>query len=66
MAPAGFDKCVKNGGRVKTISGPDKKFGLSAGQYVHVCFPKGGGDMERGEVKTKSQAAEAARSRARR
>lgn len=50
--PAGFDKCRKAGGRVRTISGPDKKMGLIEGQYLHVCVDKGGG-FHRGEVKSK-------------
>ncbi len=49
--PAAFEKCVKDGGRTRTISGPSKQFGLQAGQYVHVCFQ--GKKMIRGEVKTK-------------
>jgi len=32
--PAGFDKCVKDGGRVGT-----KK--LKGGKYMHICFLKG-------------------------
>jgi hypothetical protein len=48
---AEFDKCVKNGGKVRTISGPDKQFGVKEGQYLHVCFLNG--EMYRGEVKQK-------------
>ena len=46
--PAAFDKCVKGGGRVRT-----KKVGQN--KYIHVCFPKGGGPSEAGEVKTKKK-----------
>lgn len=42
--PAAFDKCVSEGGRVRT-----KK--LSGGKYMHICFPKGGGPSVAGEVK---------------
>ena len=42
--PAGFDMCVKNGGRVKTKS-------MSGGKYMHVCFI--GGKSFAGEVKYK-------------
>ena len=49
--PAAFLKCVKDGGRVRTMSGPDKKMGLSENQFVRVCFK--GGKMSRGEIKTK-------------
>jgi len=41
--PAGFDRCVKNGGRVRT-----KK--LSGGRYMHICFLNG--KSYAGEVKT--------------
>ncbi len=50
--PAAFDKAVKEGGKVRTITGPNKRFGLKAGEYMHVAFK--GGKMERGEVKHKS------------
>ena len=52
--PSGFDRCEKMGGRVRTISGPNKRFGLKAGQYIHVCFDKKG-NMHRGYEKTKGQ-----------
>lgn len=44
--PADFEKCVKEGGRVRT-----KK--LSDGRYLHICFPKGGGAGIAGEVHEK-------------
>ena len=50
--PEAFDRCQKAGGRIRTVSGPNKKLGLSKDEYVHVCFSKG--DMHRGYVKTKS------------
>jgi len=53
MAPVGFNQCVSGGGRVRTISGPNKKLGLKKGQYVHVCFDKSG--MHRGHTKTKDK-----------
>jgi len=49
--PKEFEDCVKRGGRVRTISGPSKTYGLKAGQYMRVCFIDG--KMYRGEVKTK-------------
>jgi len=49
--PAGFVRCQKNGGRIRTVSGPSKEHGLSAGQYVHFCFL--GGKSFRGEVKAR-------------
>lgn len=42
--PENFDKCVVDGGRVRTIT-PKK------GVYLHICYPKGGGSPVRGEVK---------------
>jgi hypothetical protein len=47
--PADFDKCVKDGGRVRRVSGPDKDHGLEEGEYVNYCFHKG--QSYRGEVK---------------
>lgn len=49
--PAAFDACVKGKGKVRTISGPDKKAGLKAGQFRHICIPKGGGHPVLGHVK---------------
>lgn len=36
--PESFDRCVENGGRVRTISGPNKKYGLKKGEYRKICF----------------------------
>ena len=47
--PADFEKCVAEKGRVRTISGPSKKFGLKAGEYIHFCFKDG--KSYRGEIK---------------
>lgn len=49
--PAGFDKCVADGGKVRTMSGPNAKAGLAEGQYRHVCILRGKVFM--GEIKTK-------------
>lgn len=46
--PKAFDACVKGGGRVRT-----KKVG--GNKYIHICWPKGGGDSVAGEVKTKKK-----------
>lgn len=43
--PKSFDNCVSNGGRVIT-----KKVNKS--QYMHICYPKGGGSPVSGEVKS--------------
>jgi len=41
--PTSFLKCVKEGGRVRTIKPrPDV--------YIHICYPKGGGKPVAGEV----------------
>jgi len=42
--PAGFNKCVKSGGRVRTKT-------IRPGVYMHICFPKSGGPSIAGEVK---------------
>ncbi len=42
--PADFDRCVRRGGRVRTIK-PKK------GVYLHVCYPTDGGAPIHGEVK---------------
>ena len=44
--PAAFDRCVKNGGKIRTVS-------LGKDKYMHVCFPKGGGSSVSGEEKVK-------------
>lgn len=49
--PASFDKCKANGGRIRTISGPNKEFGVPAGSYMHICAV--GNEVHRGEVKKK-------------
>jgi len=51
--PEAFTNCVKKGGRVRRISGPDAKYGLSKNQWVNVCFI--GGQMHRGHVHTKAK-----------
>lgn len=48
--PEAFDNCVEGGGRVRTISGPNKRFGLGKDQFTRVCF--NGKGMHRGEKKT--------------
>jgi len=44
--PKAFENCVANGGRVITKS-------VNKDQYLHICYPKGGGPSVSGEVKTK-------------
>jgi len=51
--PAEFEACVKAKGRVRTVSGPSKKHGLKAGEYVNYCFKDG--KSFRGETKTKEK-----------
>ena len=59
--PEAFDACHRAGGRIRTISGPNKQFGVPAGYYLHVCFTRKG-KMVRGEMKKKDSAtAEAAK-----
>jgi len=42
--PADFDKCVKEGGRVRTMK-------VKGGRYMHICFLNG--KSYSGEVKKK-------------
>lgn len=51
--PEAFEKCRRNGGRVRRISGPNKHYGLRKGQYLNVCFL--GNEMFGGEVHTKKE-----------
>ena len=44
--PADFNKCVSEGGRVRTKS-------LKGSKYIHLCFSKG--KSHAGEVKTKQK-----------
>ncbi|MCE5336812.1 MAG: hypothetical protein LLG06_19720 [Desulfobacteraceae bacterium] len=50
--PAGFETCRSEGGKIRTVNGPNDDMGLQAGQYCHVCIDKRGA-VHRGEVKTK-------------
>lgn len=52
--PVGFEACIKSGGRVRRVSGPDKEHGLGKGEYVNYCYDKSGNSF-RGEVKTKKK-----------
>jgi hypothetical protein len=36
--PEAFNKCRKKGGKIRTFSGPNKRFGLGDNEYIHVCF----------------------------
>lgn len=51
--PEGFDTCRNNGGRIRTISGANKQFGVGKGQYKHICVL--GGQVHQGELKTKKE-----------
>ena len=51
--PRAFENCVKNGGRVRRISGPNKEHGLKVGEYVNYCYLHG--KSYRGEVKKKKR-----------
>ena len=51
--PADFEKCVADGGRVRTVSGPNKEHGLGEGEYVKYCYKDG--KSFRGEVHKKKK-----------
>jgi len=52
--PEDFDKCAKNGGRVRRVSGPSEDHNLREGEYVDYCYKDG--QSYRGEVKAKADA----------
>ena len=49
--PKSFERCRKNGGRIRTVSGPNKSMGLSKNEYIHICILDD--KIYRGEIKTK-------------
>ena len=50
--PEDFDKCLRDGGKVKTVKGPSKEHGLKKGEFVKLCTLNG--KTYRGYVKTKN------------
>lgn len=37
--PEDFDRCSKNPkSKIRTISGPNKKWGVPSGKYRHICY----------------------------
>lgn len=48
-----FLKCVRNGGRVRRVSGPSKVHGLGPDEYCNFCFLNG--ESFRGEVHKKEK-----------
>ena len=38
--PKAFEKCVREKGRVRRISGPNKKYKLKKGEYMNICWDK--------------------------
>lgn len=51
--PEGFDKCRRNGGRIVTVSGPDKHWGLGKDEYMAVCWLNN--EPFRGEIHKKKE-----------
>lgn len=49
--PAGFDRCRAAKGRIVTVTGPSKRYGLKTGEYKHICIKSG--EFHQGEVKKK-------------
>lgn len=39
--PESFERCRKAGGKIRNVSGPQKKLGLAAGEYLPVCIKNG-------------------------
>lgn len=50
--PKAFEDCRKAGGRIRTISGPNKRLGLKDDEFMRVCFRESG-EMVKGEKKRK-------------
>lgn len=50
--PEGFDRCERAGGRIRRISGPNKRWNVPAGHYRNICWDKSG-VPHRGELHTK-------------
>jgi len=51
--PKGFENCRKRGGKIRTITGPNKRWGVPKGKYRHICFLKSG-KTYKGYLKTKN------------
>jgi len=51
--PEAFEKCRRQGGKIRTVSGPNKLMGLGKKQYMHICILKG--EVYRGKIKTKEE-----------
>lgn len=49
--PRKFNKCVADGGRVRTL----KPKGKGNRTYLPICYPKGGGSPVSGEVKKRKE-----------
>lgn len=52
--PADFEACRRQGGKIRTVSGPSEEHGLEADEYVRLCI-NNGQVQARGEVKTKKE-----------
>lgn len=61
--PAEFDQAVKAGAQVRTISGPNERFGLRDGEYMHIAIL--GGRVVKGERKKNARVAALSRAKAR-
>lgn len=53
IMPKEFERCVRLGGKVRTISGANKMFGLKKDEYMHICILDG--KVYRGEKKKKKK-----------
>lgn len=47
-----FERCVDNGGKVRTVTGPNEEHGLEEGEYVYYCIDEDG-KTHRGEKHVK-------------
>lgn len=56
MSPKAFDDCQKSGGKIRTVSGPNKMMGLESGEYKRICILNN--KVHPGYVKKKGQKGE--------
>lgn len=47
--PEKFERCLKAGGKIRTVVGPASRWGLEKGEYMKICIKDG--EVSRGEIK---------------
>lgn len=54
--PRDFNICRRNGGKIRTVSGPNKQYGLGPHEYMHVCVLNN--EVYKGEIKVKKESSQ--------